>query len=123
MEAEPLRPGTRLHWYTVDALLGRGGFGITYRGTDTNLAHTVAIKEYLPAGRAGRGAGSDVVSRIGNSGDDSYEWGLARFIEEARTLVKLQHPNIVRVLSVFEENGTAYMAMEYLAGKPLNLLP
>jgi len=49
-----------------------------------------------------------------------YEWGLRRFVDEARTLAKFAHPNIVRVLSVFEENNTAYMIMEYAQGKDLS---
>ena len=49
-----------------------------------------------------------------------YEWGLDHFIKEAQTLAKFNHPNIVRVLSVFEENNTAYMIMEYAVGEDLS---
>ena len=47
---------------------------------------------------------------------DQYQWGLTRFMEEARTLARFKHQNIVRVLSVFEANNTAYMVMEYEHG-------
>jgi len=53
---------------------------------------------------------------------ESYEWGLERFISEARTLAKFKHHNIVRVLSVFTENNTAYMVMEYEHGEPMDAL-
>lgn len=43
-----LQPGHRVHWYEIEAILGQGGFGITYLASDTNLARKVAIKEYLP---------------------------------------------------------------------------
>ena len=51
---------------------------------------------------------------------EEYEWGLDRFLEEARTLKKFStHPNIVSVDTIFRDNGTAYMVMEYLEGMTL----
>ncbi|HEX5613200.1 MAG TPA: protein kinase [Burkholderiales bacterium] len=106
----------RLHWYVLDRVLGQGGFGITYLARDTNLDQAVAIKEYLPVEVATRRADSTVRPRSDDQGD-RYRWGLDRFLREARTLARFDHPNIVRVLSVFEFNGTAYMVMRFEEGE------
>jgi serine/threonine protein kinase len=113
-----LKPGHKLHWYRIKAILGQGGFGITYLAHDFNLDEDVAIKEYLPIELAVRERDSSV-HPVSEGHSKNYHWGLARFIEEARTLAKFKHPNIVRVRSVFEENNTAYMVMEYEHGQSL----
>jgi len=116
-----LQPGYELHWYHIIKILGQGGFGITYLAHDTNLDQHVAIKEYLPTDLAVRD--NDVsVHPVSEGHRESYQWGLERFISEARTLAKFKHPNIVRVLSVFTENNTAYMVMEYEHGEPMDAL-
>ncbi len=113
-----LQPGEMLNWYQIDRILGRGGFGVIYLATDTNLDHQVAIKEYLPSDVATRTHDSRV-HPITDEHDDMYRWGMDRFIKEARNLVKFKHPNIVRVMSVFQENNTAYMVMEFEEGEDL----
>jgi serine/threonine protein kinase len=105
-----LQPGYELHWYHIIKILGQGGFGITYLAHDTNLDQKVAIKEYLPTDLAVR-ENEVSVHPVSEGHQESYQWGLDRFISEARTLAKFKHPNIVRVLSVFTENNTAYMVM------------
>ncbi|MFT5426802.1 MAG: serine/threonine protein kinase [Gammaproteobacteria bacterium] len=116
-----LQPGYKLHWYHIIKILGQGGFGITYLAHDTNLDQQVAIKEYLPNDLAVRD--QDIsVHPLSEGHKESYQWGLERFISEARTLAKFKHPNIVRVLSVFTENNTAYMVMEYEHGEPMDAL-
>jgi len=116
-----LQPGYKLHWYHIIKILGHGGFGITYLAHDTNLDQQVAIKEYLPTDLSVR-EGDVSVHPVSAEHRESYEWGLERFISEARTLAKFKHPNIVRVLSVFTENNTAYMVMEYEHGEPMDAL-
>ena len=116
-----LQPGYKLHWYHIIKILGHGGFGITYLAHDTNLDQQVAIKEYLPTDLSVR-EGDISVHPVSAEHRESYEWGLERFISEARTLAKFKHPNIVRVLSVFTENNTAYMVMEYEHGEPMDAL-
>ena len=106
----------RLHWYVLERVLGQGGFGITYLARDTNLDQAVAIKEYLPVGVATRRADATVRPRSDDQAE-RYRWGLDRFIREARTLARFDHPNIVRVLSVFEHNSTAYMVMRFEEGE------
>jgi serine/threonine protein kinase len=111
----------RLHWYVLERVLGQGGFGITYLARDANLDQQVAIKEYLPVDVATRRADASVRSRTEDQGE-RYRWGLDRFIREARTLARFDHPNIVRVLSVFEHNNTAYMVMRFEEGENLAAL-
>jgi serine/threonine protein kinase len=115
---DALPPQHKLHWYVIERVLGQGGFGITYLARDTNLDQAVAIKEYLPVEVATRRPDSAVSARTGEH-DERYRWGLERFIREARTLARFDHPNIVRVLSVFEMNGTAYMVMRFEEGETL----
>ncbi len=118
---DALPPEYRLHWYVLEGVLGQGGFGITYVGRDTNLATTVAIKEYLPVEVATRRPDASVRSRTEDQAE-RYSGGLERFIREARTLARFDHPNIVRVHSVFELNGTAYMVMRFEEGETLAAL-
>lgn len=114
-----LLAGARLHWYEVGEVLGQGGFGVTYSAIDTNLGRRVAIKEYFPQGHANRTDEGDVHSLADLESSEVYHWGLSRFLDEARTLARLQHRSVVQVLSVFEANGTAYMVMEHEVGPSL----
>jgi serine/threonine protein kinase len=116
--SDALAPGYRMHWYTIERVLGQGGFGITYLARDNNLDQRVAIKEYLPIEVATRRSDSTVRSR-GEGTGERFRWGLDRFLQEARTLARFDHPNIVRVYSVFEFNGTAYMVMRFEEGENL----
>ena len=113
---QALPPGTRLGDYRLDAMIGHGGFGITYRAFDTQLAKIVAIKEYLPLECAIRQADGEVVPRSARLADD-FAWGRERFLDEARALARFRHPHIVPVLRYFEANGTAYTVMEFEDGK------
>jgi len=116
-----LPAGYSLHWYELLEVLGRGGYGVTYLGLDRNLRRKVAIKEYLPLDFACRES-NDTVHPITDSHHELYDWGLERFLVEARTLAKFNHHNIIRVLSVFEHNNTAYMVMEYEEGSDLSVI-
>lgn len=113
-----LQPDHRLQWYVIKRILGQGGFGITYLARDANLDQDVAIKEYLPIELAVR-EGDFSVHPMTGTHEHKYKWGLTRFVEEARTLARFDHPNVVRVYSVFEEHNTAYMVMRYERGKTL----
>lgn len=114
-----LPAGYTLHEYRIEAMLGAGGFGLTYLAHDANLNAKVAIKEYLPADFAARSEDQSVQPKSA-SVQESFAWGLKRFVDESRTLASFRHPNIVRVMRFFEANQTAYMVMEFIAGKPLN---
>jgi formylglycine-generating enzyme required for sulfatase activity len=103
--------------YVVGRVLGNpGGFGITYLCWDTVLRTRVAIKEFLPREYAMRE--TDRLSVTAHTGKDreNFQFGLQAFLEEARTVAKLVHPNIVRVKTYLEQNHTAYLVMEYYEG-------
>ena len=107
--------------FRVGRVLGVGGFGITYLAFDEVLEMVVAVKEYLPNNIAVRKTGSDSVQPLSSSGEEKdFEFGLKRFLQEARTLAKFEaHPNIVRVRTFFEENGTGYLVMNFYEGRTL----
>jgi serine/threonine protein kinase len=114
-----LPQGYTLNEYRIESTLGIGGFGLTYLATDANLNLQVAIKEYLPGEFALRCEDQSVKPKS-DSTVDTFKWGLSRFLDESRTLASFRHPNIVRVMRFFEANQTAYMVMEFVAGKPLH---
>lgn len=115
-----LPPGYELEAYTIESLLGHGGFGITYLAQDRLLDKPVAIKEYLPQEFAVREGFSTVSVKSNREQDERlYQWGLKRFVAEARNLAKFNHPNIVRVLRFIEANNTAYLVMDYEPGQSL----
>jgi len=105
--------------YRIDAILGEGGFGITYKAHDMQLDRTVVIKEFLPQDFAARGTDTKTVQARTNRNDD-YQHGLEGFLEEAKALAKFQHPHIVHVNYFFEANGTAYLIMNYAEGMDLS---
>ncbi|MBF0285276.1 MAG: SUMF1/EgtB/PvdO family nonheme iron enzyme [Magnetococcales bacterium] len=119
--SDALPPGSRILWYEIVRVLGKGGFGITYLGKDTNLDQMVAIKEYLPVGFAMRSS-QGAVKPSSEQDAATFAWGLDRFLQEAQILARFKHPNIVRVLSFFRDGNTAYMVMEYEEGESLDAI-
>jgi len=113
-----LKPGYKLNWYRIEKVLGQGGFGITYLAYNSNLDRMAAIKEYLPIELAVR-EGDCSVHPLTDEHGKLFHWGLDRFLSEAKTLARFEHPNIMRVLDVFEANHTAYMVMSYEEGESL----
>lgn len=111
--------GLRMGEYKILKVLGHGGFGITYLAVDKNLNKNVAIKEYFPNDLAVRGQYLEVMAKT-SADQDSYQWGLQQFLNEAKTLATFDHPNIIKVLRFFEMNATAYFVMEYTSGRSLS---
>jgi serine/threonine protein kinase len=104
--------------YVIECPLGRGGFGITYRGHHKTLYRTVAIKEFFPRDLADRDAttgellvSSQVLEPFGRTKE--------RFLREGRTLARFHNPNIVQITDIVEANNSAYLIMEYLSGATL----
>jgi serine/threonine protein kinase len=110
--------GYRLQDYEIQAIIGVGGFGITYLAKDMHLNHKVAIKEYFPNDLAVRDNTHSVQPKS-QQDSQGFAWGLERFIQEARTLAQFKHLNIVRVLRFFEGHNTGYIVMEYERGQSL----
>lgn len=103
--------------YLVGKVLGKpGGFGITYLAYDTRLEIKLAIKEFLPRDFAGRDGVTRSVTPHSLEDQDMFQHCMNQFMNEARTLAKFDHPNIVRIRNVFEQNGTAYLVMDYYDG-------
>ena len=115
---DALPPGTRLGEFEVVALLGVGGFGMVYQAFDHSLLRFVAIKEYMPTALAGRADGHSLWVRS-SSDEQSFQAGLASFVEEARLLAQFDHPSLVKVFRFWEANQTAYMVMPLYSGMTL----
>ena len=115
---DALPSGTVLREYTLETVIGHGGFGIVYRARHNHLGITVAVKEYLPGDMAVR-SGATVEVR-GESYWSDFVSGRRRFLAEARSLVALQRcPGVVECRDFFEANGTAYLVMEHVDGDSL----
>ncbi len=104
--------------YKIASVLGAGGFGVTYLAEELALSRLVSIKEYFPTDFAARSDGGAAAPRSQDCSSD-YKWGLERFIEEAQTLAKFDHANIVRVYRTFRANNTAYMVLHFEEGQSL----
>lgn len=118
---QQLQPGTTLQGgkYKIERVLGQGGFGITYLALNTMLDGKVAIKEFFFKEYCDRDESTSHVTVGTSSNHDIVERFKQKFIKEAKTLFRLNHPNIVRILDIFEENATAYYVMEYIEGESL----
>ena len=115
---DALPVGAILRDFTIQAVVGHGGFGIVYRAGHNELDLTVAIKEYLPVELAVR-EGATVQPRSGTD-RSAFEDGLRRFRDEAQALIDFDsHPSIVSCRDFFRANGTAYLVMAYEDGKSL----
>ena len=115
---DELKPGTKLlrGQYVIEQFLNNGGFGITYLAKDS-LDRLVVIKECYPESICRR-SNSTVRVRSRNQAE-AFRTIVDMFIEEARNLARLSHPNIVGIHQVFEDNDTAYLAMDFVEGRDL----
>ena len=107
--------------YLVGKVLGQGGFGITYIGWDIPLERKVAIKEYYPSGQVSRSPGTrNLTWYTTEAAEQAHRDGIQMFLKEARKMSKVDGiPGVVRVLDLFQENGTAYIVMEFIEGVTL----
>ena len=121
--AEPhtLPQGQGLGAYEVRQVLATGTFGNVYLCDEAESGGTVAVREYVPRGLAVRGDGMRVRPQSAVT-EARFAAGLARFVERAELMMAVEHPNVVRIRNVFQANGTACVAMDYVAGTPLSAL-
>ena len=105
--------------FRIIRVLGQGGFGITYLAENTMLGKKVAIKEFFPKDFCGRDNTSHLTLGTQNNAETVSKLK-ARFIKEAKNIAKLDHPGIVHIHDIFEENSTAYYVMDYIEGDNLN---
>ncbi|MCV2874342.1 serine/threonine protein kinase [Defluviimonas sp. WL0050] len=117
-QLDELQPGTTLlhGQYTITRFLNNGGFGITYLAKDS-LDRDVVIKECFADAFCRRT--KTIVSARSRAHQNELKSIIRHFIQEARSLSKLRHPNIVGVHQVFEDNDTAYMAIDFVDGRDL----
>lgn len=121
-ESFQLKPGKILNnRYLIGYAVSNGGFGIVYKAFDLKLNFIVAVKEYFPAGLVNRIPGKDEIVLFSPDKKAEFNTGKQKFLTEAKTIAKFDsHPGIVNIYNFFEENGTAYIAMEYLDGITLS---
>jgi serine/threonine protein kinase len=110
--------GTRLTDFEITGILGEGGFGIVYIAFDHSLQRTVAIKEYMPGVLAARAPDHSIRVRADRH-QETFNVGLKSFINEARFLAQFDHPSLVKVYRFWEQNHTAYTAMQYYDGRTI----
>ncbi len=119
--ASPILPeGYLLRDYKIIKMLGRGGFGITYLAQEVITDKLVVIKENYPTEVSFRDMTSLTVGPATDSQQESYNWALTRFLDEAKILSRLSHPNIVPIRYAFKALGTAYYVMPHVEGTDLH---
>lgn len=105
--------------YEIVKVLGQGGFGITYLAVHTFLDKKVAIKEFFPKDFCDRNETTSQIT-LGTANTAELVSKLkVKFLKEAKNIAKLNHPNIVSIQDIFEENNTAYYLMDYIEGESL----
>jgi serine/threonine protein kinase len=122
-DMQVLAHGTILHKkFLIGRVLGKGGFGITYLAWDLILQTAVAIKEYMPFSLVTRDIKRPAVVPHSPEALGTFENGLRKFLQEARTLAQFSHANVVRVREFFPANNTGYLVMDYYNGLSLQQL-
>ena len=119
-----LKSGTYLQGdkYRIISVLGQGGFGITYLAEHELASRNVCIKEFFPKEYYNRDTDS-LNASLGSLGSaDAMERFKEKFIKEAKTIARLDHPNIIHIHDVFKENNTCYYVMDYIDGESLQSL-
>jgi serine/threonine protein kinase len=107
-----LQPGTIIDQYVIERELAHGGFSSVYLARQREDQVQVAIKEYLPRKLAHRTWNNKVVANDEES-LRLFRCGRNLFLDEAKVLANLKHPNIVEVVSFFSANSTVYIVMTY----------
>jgi serine/threonine protein kinase len=111
-------PGSVVGDFTIQELVGEGGFAIVYRALDNVTQHEVAIKEFMPNAIARRGSDGHV-ELLSPQYTATFQAGRTSFVSEAKLLAQFDHKALVKVLRVFETHDTAYMVMPFYHGRTL----
>ena len=119
-ERNALNAGKLLESYKILRVLGTGAFGITYLVEEVQSSNLFAIKEYFPSNCAVRLPSGMVVESESDGTRGFFQFGLAQFINEAKVLAQLSHPNIIAVRRYFKAVGSAYIVMDYCDGTSLS---
>jgi serine/threonine protein kinase len=131
VDPDALPAGTALHdgAFKIDRVLGHGGLSITYLSHSVASGQKVVIKEFFPPGaqRAPATVGPDGVAEYnvlagGYCTGENYQQACTAFLEKARSVSRVWHPNVVMIYDTFAENNTAYMVMKFLKGNTLQEL-
>lgn len=118
-----LKAGTILrNTYRIERVLGQGGFGITYLAIDTSLDRKVAIKEFFPKDYCDREGDTSHVTLGTQNTKEIVSKLKIKFLKEAKNIAKFDHPGIIRIISAFEENNTAYYVMDFIEGESLSTM-
>ena len=119
-QVKSLTPGTTLCGgkYVIEKILGEGGFGITYYARHTMLDHCYAIKEFFISGKCVRDTVHHTLS-LQDITPQMFQQYRDRFVAEAKTLIELNHPGVVKVVDIFEENATSYIVMDFIEGETI----
>lgn len=104
--------------YVIERVIGEGGFGITYFARHTLLNHAFVIKEFFVSGRCVRDTHHHTIS-LQDISPEMFAKYRQRFVDEAKTLINLDHPGVVKVVDIFEENNTSYIVMPFVEGETL----
>ena len=108
--------------YRIEKVLGKGGFGITYLAWQKGLNRKVAVKEFFMSEYCNREEDTSHISVPSVGSKEMVDKYRMKFVKEAQTIAELDHPHIVPVYDVFEENGTAYYVMKHFDGGSLSSL-
>lgn len=116
--------------YRLEKILGQGGFGITYKAImketvsgslgNMEVDVPVAIKEFFIKDTCEREEGTGKITVPSQGSRALVELYRKKFVKEAKNLAQMNHPHIVKVVDVFEENDTVYYVMQYLSGGSLS---
>ena len=108
--------------YEIISYISSGGFGCTYKARHAMLDTVVAIQEFFVKDYCNRDASTHRITVATQGKAELIERLRRKFIEEAQAIFNMNHPNIVRVTDIFEENGTVYYVMDYIDGCSLSSL-
>ena len=101
--------GFKVGGFKLERVIGQGGIGITYLAIDLNLYQEVAINEYYQREFSNRDSTFNIRAVENNEVRETFQWGLSRFLDEAKILAKLDHPDVVAVKQFSQANGTVYL--------------